>query len=68
MPTRSKVVSLKTRVPVFKQVTQSPKIIGANPKHEERLVFELVNLYGWRLAENGEGVYCPDPTRWQWGE
>ena len=66
MPSRSKIVSLKPRVPVFKQVTQCPKRIGANRQHEERLVFDLVNLYGWTLAENGEGVYAPDPTRWAW--
>ena len=66
MTTPFKVVSLKTRVPVFKQVTQSPKRVGANRQHEERLVFDLVNLYGWTLAENGEGIYAPDPTRWAW--
>ena len=66
MTARSKIVSLKSRVPVFKQGTPSPKRIGANRQHEERLVFDLVNLYGWTLAENGEGVYSPDPTRWQW--
>jgi hypothetical protein len=67
MPKAPRVVSLKSRVPVFKQVTQSPKRVGANPQHEERLVYDLVNLYGWHLAENGEGLYSPDPKRWFWG-
>ena len=68
MSTRSKVVSLKTRVPVFKQDTQRPKRVGANPQHEKRLVFDLVNLYGWHLAENGEGVYAPNPSEWAWSD
>jgi hypothetical protein len=60
-------VSLKARVPVFMKDTQRPKRVGANPKHEERLVQDLVNLYGWHLAENGEALYTPDPKRWFWG-
>ena len=63
----SKVVSLRSRVPVFLQDTQRSKRVGANTRHEEKLVKDLVNLYGWHLAENGEGLYCPDPSRWQWG-
>tara|TARA_B100000519_G_scaffold78352_1_gene67737 strand:- start:457 stop:669 length:213 start_codon:yes stop_codon:yes gene_type:complete len=68
MKTPPKVVRIKSRVPVVKSETQRPKRVGANPKHEERLVQDLVNLYGWHLAENGEGLYSPNPLKWHWGE
>ena len=63
-------MSLKPCVPVSTTASQCPKVaslprtVGFNPRHEARLIQQLVDFYGWTLCVDGN-LYNPHPGKAQ---